>query len=480
MAEKLQDHGSRLIDVLRDAYLRRRTGRILINGGSEVYLRRGELYLDRDDDLASGLSPLVARAGQLERPMADAEMRSAVERLAAALLAAGGSEAEAEWTDQAPAGVELLGPMPAIGVLLVAAVHGGDEAVLLERLGGEKTRFSSCDETPAMGQLPRLDADMARVLVLLEQPAPVKGVLRGGGDRLATLTGLAKLWAVGLAEKPDARRGGESNAVVDDKMLQRFLVRIAENLELEPLTVEAASHRSRLAELIGTFGDLDHYQLLGVEPAADDAAISAAYDRLARLAHPKHAAAVGLSGKEGALKLLFERATEAYLTLCDPLRRSSYNTLMGIHSKVEVDASTRDEEKRFVARQSFLQATSALSEADYSTAIDLLKESVRIDPKPEYYAMLGQAQAKNPHWRRYAVDAYRQAVDLAPDNAGYHLALGKLLEKLDELAEAKEHYEAAVDLMPDNVDALEGLTRLRGTGGGKAAQSLRSVLGRKR
>jgi len=49
-----------------------------------------------------------------------------------------------------------------------------------------------------------------------------------------------------------------------------------------------------------------------------------------------------------------------------------------------------------------------------------------------------------------------------------------------EVEEAKEHYEVAVDLMPDNVDALEALTRLRGVGGGQVAQSLRSVLGRKR
>ena len=477
---ELQGKASRLIDVLRDAYLRRRTGRILIQSGPEVYIRRGELYLDRDDELAMGLSALLARSGNLQRPMADGEIRSAVERVASALLAVGGSSAAVEWSDDAPAGVELLGPLPAIGVLLEAAVHGGDEASLLERLGGESASYKSRDDTPAMNQLPGLDGDMARVLVLLEQPASITGVLRGGGDRVATLAGLAKLWAIGLAERPDDGAGQRENSVVDSKMLERFLLRIGENLELEPLDVDSASHRARLAKLIGAFGDLDHYQLLEIEPSADDATISAGYDRLARLAHPKHATALGWSGKEGTLRLLFERATEAYLTLCDPLRRSSYNNLVGVHSRIEVDASTRDEEKRFVARQNYLNASSALSEADYSTAVDLLKESVRIDPNPKYFAILGQAQAKNPHWRRHAVESYRKAVELAPDNAGYHLALGKLLEKVNELSEAKEHYEAAVDLMPDNVDAHEALTRLSGAGTGQVAQSLRSVLGRKR
>ncbi|MEM1179628.1 MAG: DnaJ domain-containing protein, partial [Acidobacteriota bacterium] len=295
-------------------------------------------------------------------------------------------------------------------------------------------------------------------------------------------SGLARLWAIGLAEGPESPAVTREDAVVSAKILERFLLRIGEALELEPSSLGPAVHRERLAELIGRFGDLDHYQLLGVESTADDAAISAAYDQLARLAHPSHAAALGWSGKEGTLRLLFERATEAYLTLCDPLRRSSYNTLVGVHKRLEIDPSTRDEEKRFVARQNYLQASTSLAEADYSTAVDLMKEAVRIDPQAKYFAMLGQAQAKNPNWRRHAAESYRQATELAPDNAGYHLAFAKLLERLEEFAAAKEHYEATVDLMPDNVDALEALTRLRGSSGaGKAVtQSLRSVLGRRR
>ncbi|MEO1370407.1 MAG: DnaJ domain-containing protein, partial [Acidobacteriota bacterium] len=291
-----------------------------------------------------------------------------------------------------------------------------------------------------------------------------------------------KLWAIGLAQGPKSTAAAGDESVVSPKILDRFLTRIREALELEPSTLDPAEHRGKLARLIGRFGDLDHYQLLGVEATADDAEISAAYDRLARLAHPSHSSALGWTGKEGTLNLLFERATEAYLTLSDPLRRSSYNTLMGVHRQLEIDPSTRDEEKRFVARQNYLQAASSLSEADYSTAVDLLKEAVRIDPQAKYFAMLGQAQAKNPNWRHHAFESYRKATELSPDNAGYHLAFAKVCEKLEKVKEAREHYEAAVDLMPDNVDALEALTRLRGAAGsGKAVtQSLRSVLGRRR
>ncbi|MEO1088290.1 MAG: DnaJ domain-containing protein, partial [Acidobacteriota bacterium] len=351
MGQHQQDGQTSLLTVLREAYLGRSTGRISIDDGFEIYVRRGEVFFDRDHDLVSGLGPLVARAGSLDRPLADAEMRSAVKTLSATLFGESSSWTGARWSDEAPKGVELVGPFPAIGVLLEGATYGADEARLLKRLGGESTRFKSRDDSPAMNQLPGLDGDMARVLVLLEQPTTVADVLRGGGDRAATLAGLAKLWAIGLAEGPKSTASGGDDSVVSPKILDRFLARIGEVLELEPSTLEPTDHRGKLARLIGRFGDLDHYQLLGVEATADDAAISAGYNRLARLAHPSHAAALGWTGKEATLRLLFERATEAYLTLCDPLRRSSYNTLMGVHRQLEIDPSTRDEEKRFMARQ---------------------------------------------------------------------------------------------------------------------------------
>ncbi|MEM1181462.1 MAG: hypothetical protein AAGM22_24170, partial [Acidobacteriota bacterium] len=188
MAQIQQDGNASLLTVLRGAYLGRSTGRILIQGEEDIYLRRGEVYFDRDCDLASGLSPLVSRAVRLDRPLADAEMRAAVAKIAKQLYGSSASWTAATWTDDAPAGVELVGPLPSIGFLLEGATFNADEARMLELLGGESNRFKSRDDTPAMSQLPGLDGDMARVLVLLEQPTAVADVLRGGGDRAATLS----------------------------------------------------------------------------------------------------------------------------------------------------------------------------------------------------------------------------------------------------------------------------------------------------
>ena len=158
--------------------------------------------------------------------------------------------------------------------------------------------------------------------------------------------------------------------------------------------------------------------------------------------------------------MLFERATEAYLVLSDPRRRSSYNMIVGIQLTTQVDAHQREEEKKKVARQNYVRAGRCLSEMDYSLAVDLLKEAARLDPKPEYFARLGMVQSKNRHWRRQAVESYRRAVELAPGDAGIRLGYGDVLEKLDRLAEAKQQYREALRLMPDNAAAMEALDRI--------------------
>ncbi len=157
---------------------------------------------------------------------------------------------------------------------------------------------------------------------------------------------------------------------------------------------------------------------------------------------------------------MFEKATEAYLTLSDPRRRASYNTVAGVHVEVEVGQEQRDEEKRAIAEQNYRRAASCLSQMDFSLAVDLLKEAARMDPQPEYFARLGLAQSKNPNWHRHAVESYGRAVDLDPDNAGTRAAYGTLLEEMDRRDEAREQYKAALELMPDNVEAQGGLDRL--------------------
>ena len=477
------DPSNSWLEILRDAYLARRSGSLIFEGsGDEIYLRRGEIFVDRDGPLAEGLEQAVKKASSIPRPAAEPVVRKAVGDLAGRLMQRCHGEPLVRWRQDGPGGVELLGALPTVCMLLDGVSRDLDEAALIRILGGDSNKLRSRDSTPALEQLPALEPEMTRALVLLERPSTIADLLRSGGDRLGLLRGLAQLWVVGLIDSGDSPDQAQET-LVNPKILGRFLERIGESLESEDVEAWELSkeqHRRKVADLLGRVGDLDHYQLLGLEVDAEEPAVPEAYERLAREVHPSHAQRLGLVGKEDALRLLFERATEAYLSLSDPVRRSSYNTMMGLHQKVEVDPERRDEEKKIMAKRNFIQGSSCLADMEYSMAVELLKEAARMDPRPEYFAALGQAQSKNPRWRRHAVESYRQAVELAPDDAGLHLALGKVLEDEDQVDEARAHYEKALELMPDNVAASEALGRLGTGASAPSAGGLRGILKRRK
>ena len=469
--------------LVRSVYLRRRSGLVEVDPGDEptsLFFRRGELYLDRDDATALKIRPLLAAAGS-ERPAADPELGNAMEALARQLSPSPG--VEARFRQDQTIVVELIGPLPTVRFVQELAVHGCDEELLLERLGGRAVELRSSSKTPALDQLPGLEPEMARVLVTLARPATPADLLRGAGsDRLAILRGLTKLWSIGLVTRlgdagdPDPPWGDQ---ILSPRVLEQFSARVAESLETDPLDLEPETHRARLADLLSRLGKMNFYQLLDIEPRAGEEEVFAAYSQLARIVHPSHAARLGLEGKEVAARVMFEKATEAYLTLSDPLRRASYNTMAGVHVQVAVDQEQRDEEKRAIAQQNYRRAASCLSQMDFSLAVDLLKEAARMDPRPEYFARLGLAQSKNPNWHRHAVESYHRAVELDPEDAGVRAAFGTLLEEMERPDEAREQYQEALNLMPDQVDALAGLDRLgSGLSGLSKAGGFRNLFGR--
>ncbi|MCP4661691.1 MAG: tetratricopeptide repeat protein [bacterium] len=132
------------------------------------------------------------------------------------------------------------------------------------------------------------------------------------------------------------------------------------------------------------------------------------------------------------------------------------------------------DEKRQLARQNYRLASHYMSSTtrDYAPAVDLLQEATRLDPKPEYFALLAQAQAKNPNWYLDAVESYRQAVRLSPKDAGIRVGFATLLEGAGDIEGARAEYQAALDTMPDHPTAQEGLERL---GSGQISEGLRSL-----
>jgi curved DNA-binding protein CbpA len=244
-------------------------------------------------------------------------------------------------------------------------------------------------------------------------------------------------------------------------LFERFSGRIAEDLAERPLAVPRDEHRAELGARLQEVGGADAYEILGLAPEASCAQVTVAYTEVARRTHPDHAAAVGLP--EPLIRLLFEHATRAYLTLSDPERRRHYDREQGRTAK----PVTRSEEellaeRRALARKSYERARNLMRSEQFHYVVELLRESIRLDPRPEAHALLGEAQSRNPRWREAALENLRAAVRLAPREVSYRLRLAQVLEEAEALQESMSEYEGVLTRFPNHPEALAGIERLRG------------------
>ena len=430
-----------LAEVLRSVYIARDTGQVAVEletGEQSLYFRQGEVFLHPTHPAAANVQEALADAQGVSRPAEAPELQRAMTILAHELTRDKRVMGKLRTGVTLPS--NLLGPLPTVLLVMELSCYGLDYDDLVARLGGVDQRYqaSEVSESPALGQLPGLEPEMAQVLASLVQAAPLGGLVRGAGsERLAMLKGLAKLRSVGLVVEVGGRADKDrSEELLPPKLLHHFLTRIAEDLEESPFDLPIEEHHQQVAELLASLGKMNHYQLLNVGLKTTEEEVLKAYNRLARLVHPSHAPKLGLAGREEAVAVLFEQATEAYLALSDPRRRASYNMIAGIQIKTEVLSAQREEEKREMARQNYRRAISCLSEMDYSLAVDMLKEAARLDPRPEYFARLGSVQTKNPNWHHHAVSSYRRAVELSPDDAGIRAGYGEALETMGKEDEA--------------------------------------------
>jgi curved DNA-binding protein CbpA len=214
---------------------------------------------------------------------------------------------------------------------------------------------------------------------------------------------------------------------LSEEELRLFADRIAVNLVNRPLDLPVPEHRERVATLLRRMGEATLYELLEIDPTAPVLKVHEGYERVARLVHLDNAKRLDLMGREGVLEVLFERITEAYLTLSDPDQRKRYDREQPIWRTAEKPVVSRvDEAQRLYERARALAATE-----QFHAAIELLREAVRTTPKADYLALLGLLQTKNPKWLRYAEEHLRQAIEKGAKDPSLPSALAEVRRRLE-------------------------------------------------
>lgn len=192
------------------------------------------------------------------------------------------------------------------------------------------------------------------------------------------------------------------------------------------MELAAPAHRERVAALLRQVGEASLYDLLGVETVSPALKVYEGYERTARLVHPDNASRLDLVGREGVLEVLFERVTEAYLTLSNPERRKRYDRERPDSRPLAAAAVPRAEE----AQRLYDRARALAAAEQLYAAIELLREAVRTTPKAEYLALLGLLQAKNPRWLHHAEEHLRRAIEQGAKDSSLPAALAEVRRRI--------------------------------------------------
>jgi tetratricopeptide (TPR) repeat protein len=281
-------------------------------------------------------------------------------------------------------------------------------------------------------------------------------------DQLGGLQRLCRLLAVGLICREEERPENDAALLLTSGILAKFSDRIEKSIQREPPGMSAEEHRQLIAGLLARLGGMTYYELLGIQTTATSEEVHDAYTRVARVVHPSNASNLGLSGREAGMGLLFEKATEAYLTLIDDEKSMRY--LQKVGSVGGIVESHRDDSRRVemerVAEENFRRAEALFAREEYHFAIELLQQAVRIAAKSEYLVLLARCQAQNPKWIDRAISSFQRALEIDSTNGDARLELAQILEAAGESARAEEAYREVLQDSPDSVGASSALARL--------------------
>ena len=111
------------------------------------------------------------------------------------------------------------------------------------------------------------------------------------------------------------------------------------------------------------------------------------------------------------------------------------------------------------ASELFVQGRKAAEQGNYNDAIKFFQDGVKKEPNsPEGYILIGNAfsdqftQTRNERLMADAIDAYRKAVSLAPDNTEALLELGRALLATGAKQEAATYLKKVLALEPNRAD----------------------------
>ncbi len=205
----------------------------------------------------------------------------------------------------------------------------------------------------------------------------------------------------------------------------------------------------------------NHYEFLGLQRPTDDAAVRAAYVRLAREYHPDRV--TGVLGKDEGLKAhvdgLFKRLGEAQAAVANAEARSQYDrTLNALGEQGQTYAGGKRQRRPLEAKNAYLMAETYFKKKDLKQAEAHYRQAAVFDPEdPKILTALAFCIWLNPDHddKQRAAEARKRLSEVVTTyrygDAAYKLGL--LLRKEKDEAGAQRQFSTANRLDPDHVEA---------------------------
>jgi hypothetical protein len=238
-----------------------------------------------------------------------------------------------------------------------------------------------------------------------------------------------------------------------------------------PATPAAASKPApdRRQEIMETYDGLrvrNHFEILGIPRASNEAQVKEAYFRLAKQFHPDVHHDAALADLRDKLDAVFIRLGEAYEVLRNPRSRASYEETLGRSAPRPLapgpppppapEPKSDPEAEARAAETAIRHAEKLIEREKFWDAIQLLEPAVGVvqgKSRQRARVLLARAYLKNPKWVKRAEEVLLSVVQDDAQNVDALLMLGRIYKNSGIKSRSVSMFKKVLEMKPDHEEA---------------------------
>lgn len=206
----------------------------------------------------------------------------------------------------------------------------------------------------------------------------------------------------------------------------------------------------------------DHFQLLGVAQGAPPTAVQQAYFQLTKQVHPDRLQAVGIEEDPAAAHRLVASINQAYAVLSNVKKRAEYEAELGAGgpgAKKRLDADAQEVMMRAIeAEKQFQRGEIAARGNQWRAALEAFRKAVELNPQEaEHHALLAWAIWRNAADKEQVLgevkQGFKRAITMSPRSVAAYLHRGRVAAELQDHALALDCFRKVLSLEPKHDEA---------------------------